>query len=90
MCPLGPFVTWNPNLQVDGFQSSVTWIEGRFADVVETSFKDFERVDVVEASFKDFEHNWICCRLFFKVSYIILNADYCYGQLNLLVNHFHM
>ena len=44
---------------------------------------------VFEASFEDFERNWICCELFFKVSYIILNTDYCCGRLNLLVNHFH-
>ena len=72
-----------------GLEASVTRIEGRFADVVKASFEDFERVDVVEASFEDFERNWICCGLFCKVSYSILNTDYCCGRLNLLVNHFH-
>ena len=32
-----------------------------FADIVEASFEDVERVDVVEVSFEDFERNWICC-----------------------------
>ena len=78
----------NYNSLSHGIEASVTWIEGRFADV-KASFKDFERADVVEASFEDFKRNWISCGLFFKVSYIMLNTDYCYGRLNLLVNHFH-
>ena len=44
-----------------------------FADVVKASFEDFERADVVEASYKNFERNWVCCALFFKISYVILN-----------------
>ena len=91
ICQLEQFVTPisfpGSGKGVDGIQASVAWIEGSFADV-EARFDDFERADVVEASFEDFERNWICCRLFFKVSYIILNTDYCYGRLNLLVNHF--
>ena len=56
-----------------------------FADVVKASFEDFERADIVEASyenFENFERNWVCCGLFFKFSYIILNTDYCCGWLN--------
>ena len=65
-----------------------------FADVVKVSFEDSERVDVVEESyenfdnFKNFERNWVCCGLFFKVSYIILNTDYCCGCLNPLETTF--
>ena len=63
-----------------------------FADAVKVSFKDFERADVVEASYENFENfernNWICCGLFFKFSYIILNTDYCCGWLNPLETTF--
>ena len=48
-------------------------MEGLFADVVEASFEDFERVDVVEASCENFDRNWVCCGLFFKIIYVILN-----------------
>ena len=44
-----------------------------FADVAKASFEDFERADVVEASYENFERNWVCCGLFFKISYVILN-----------------
>ena len=44
-----------------------------FADVVKASFEDFESVYVVEASYENFERNWICCGLFFKINYVILN-----------------
>ena len=44
-----------------------------FADVVKASFEDFERADVVEASYENFERSWVCCGLFFKISYVILN-----------------
>ena len=50
-----------------------------FADVVKASFEDFERADVVEASYENFEHNWVCCGLFLKFSYIMSNTDYCCG-----------
>ena len=43
-----------------------------FADVVKASFEDFERADV-EASYENFERNWVCCGLFFKINYVILN-----------------
>ena len=59
-----------------------------FADVVKVSFEDFERADVVEASCENFERNWVCCGLFFKFSYIILNTDYCCGRLNPLETTF--
>ena len=51
-----------------------------FADVVKASFEDFEGADIVEASYENFENfkrNWVCCGLFFKFSYIILNTDDC-------------
>ena len=43
------------------------------ADVVKTSLEDFERAEVVEASYENFERNWVCCGLFFKISYVLLN-----------------
>ena len=45
-----------------------------FADVVKASFGDLERADVVEASYENFERNWVCCGLFFMISYVILNV----------------
>ena len=62
-----------------------------FADVVKASFEDFERADIVEASyenFENFERNWVCCVLFFRLSYIILNTDYFCGWLNPLESTF--
>ena len=59
-----------------------------FADVVKASFEDFERADVVEASYENFERNWVCCGLFFKLIYIILNTGYCCGWLNPLETTF--
>ena len=59
-----------------------------FADDVRASFEDFERADVVEASYENFERNWVCCGLFFKFSYIILNTDYCCWWLNSLETTF--
>ena len=53
--------------------------------MVKASFADFERADVVEASYENFENfkrNCVCCGLFFKFSYILLNTDYCCGWLN--------
>ena len=53
------------------------------------SFRHMDRrtffADVVKASnenFENFERNCVCCGLFFKFSYIILNTDYCCGWLN--------
>ena len=54
----------------------------------EASFEDFKRPEVVEASLEEFERNWIFYGLFFKVSYILLNADYCCVRLNLLETTF--
>ena len=59
-----------------------------FADVVKASFEDFGCADVGEASYKNFERNWVCCGLFFKISYIILNTSYCCGWLNHLKTSF--
>ena len=39
-----------------------------FADVLNASFEEFERVDVVVASYENFERNWVCCGLFFTLS----------------------
>ena len=57
---------------------------------VKASLADFERADVVGASyenFEDFKRNCVCCGLFFKFSYIILNTDYCCCKSS--GNHFH-
>ena len=111
MCQSQQFVTWDAgfcHMELSHGRSKfvlLTWIEARFADVVETSSCSGELQESIEnfartiwnccglrELIENFERTytiWNCCGLFFKVSDVILNTDYCCGRLNLRVNHFH-
>ena len=78
MCQLEQFVTWDPNrTRLMGFKLQSHGSK----DVLLTLLRRASRTSSVIG---------FAAGYFLKVSYIILNTDYCYGRLNLLVKHFHM